>query len=134
MAQQWFKFYGGDYLSDPKIERLSPLERSCWITILCMASMGKDGLIEFLTVESLLNRSGIRFDPYQPEEWENALSVLTKFKKLNMIEMTDDGCIIVKNCLGDKNTILLMLKELGFTGKKRSCVTKTSRSVRQTSL
>ncbi len=93
---KWFKFYGGEYLSDPKIERLSPIERSCWLTILCMASM-TDGVIEFLTVESLLNRSGIQFDPYHPEEWEKALSVLVKFEKLKMIETTTDGQIIVKN-------------------------------------
>lgn len=97
MANQWFKFYGGEYLSDPKIERLSPLERSCWITILCMASMGEGGVIEFLTVESLLNRSGIQFDPYYPEEWERALSVLVKFEKLKMIKTTEEGQIIVLN-------------------------------------
>jgi hypothetical protein len=97
MANQWFKFYGGEYLSDPKIERLSPLERSCWITILCMASMGNSGVIEFLTVESLLNRSGIQFDPYHPEEWEKALSVLVKFKNLKMIDTNEEGRITVKN-------------------------------------
>ena len=97
MAAKWFKFYGGEYLSDPKIERLSPLERSCWLTILCMASMGNNGTIEFLTVESLLNRSGIQFDPYQPEEWEKALSVLVKFKNMKMIDTNDEGHITVKN-------------------------------------
>lgn len=97
MANKWFKFYGGDYLSDPKVERLSPLERSCWITILCMASMGESGMIEFLTVESLLNRSGIQFDPYHPEEWERALSVLIKFKQLKMIDTNKDGQITVIN-------------------------------------
>lgn len=93
----WFKFYGSDFLSDPKIARLSPLERSCWITILCLASMTEDGIIEFLTVETLLNKSGIQFDPYQPEEWERALSVLTKFSKMNMISTGEDGDISVLN-------------------------------------
>jgi len=97
MANLWFKLYGGEYLSDPKIERLSPIERSCWITILCMASMGEGGVVEFLTVESLLNRSGVHYDPYFPEEWEKALGVLSKFEKLKMIELNDDGIIIVKN-------------------------------------
>lgn len=94
---KWFKFYGGEYLSDPKIERLSPLERSCWLTLLCMASMNEIGKIEFLTIESLLNRSGIQFDPYYPEQWEKSLSVLVKFKNLKMIDTTDDGTIIIKN-------------------------------------
>ena len=96
MSNLWFKFYGGEYLSDPKIERLTPLERSCWVTLLCMASMN-NGVIEYLTVESLLNRSGIQYDPYYPEEWEAALSVLTKFQNMKMIKTFDDGSIELIN-------------------------------------
>lgn len=94
---KWFKFYGGEYLADPKMERLSPLERSCWITLLCLASMNGEGKIEFLTVEVLLNKSGIQFDPYHPEEWEKALSVLTKFQNMKMISLSENGDITVLN-------------------------------------
>lgn len=97
MSTQWFKFYGGEYLSDPKIERLSPLERSCWVTLLCLASMNGQGKIEFLTVETLLNKSGIQFDPYHPEEWEKALSVLQKFSSMKMIDASKEGVIQVIN-------------------------------------
>lgn len=97
MANQWFKFYGGEYLSDPKIERLTPVERSCWLTLLCMASMSNDGILEYLTKESLLNKSGVRFNPYDDTEWDNALLVLEKFQNLNMIEVSDNGNIIIKN-------------------------------------
>lgn len=97
MANQWFKFYGGEYLSDPKIERLSPVERSCWVTLLCLASMTSDGVVEFLTIESLLNKSGIQFNPYAPEEWEKSLSVLQKFQKMKMIELLDNGDIKLLN-------------------------------------
>lgn len=97
MANQWFKFFGGEYLSDPKIERLTPIERSCWVTLLCLASMNGDGIVEFLTVEVLLNKSGIQFDPYHPEEWEKALGVLVKFQNLKMIDLGDDGVITVTN-------------------------------------
>lgn len=98
MSQQWFKFYGGEFLSDPKMERLNPLERSCWITLLCLASSSSnEGVVEFLTVETLLNKSGIQFDPYHPEEWEKALSVLPKFTSMRMIEMEKNGDILVKN-------------------------------------
>jgi len=97
MANQWFKFYGGEYLSDPKIERLSPIERSCWITLMCLASMSSEGVVEFLTVETLLNKSGIQFDPYHPEEWEKALSVLLKFQKMRMISLDEEGEIIITN-------------------------------------
>lgn len=95
-AQKWFKFYGQEYLSDPKIERLTPTERSCWITLLCIASL-TDGNIRFLTIESLLNKSGIQFDPYHPEEWEKALGVLVKFQNLDMITCKENGDIVVTN-------------------------------------
>lgn len=97
MANQWFKFYGGEYLSDPKIDRLSAQERSCWVTLLCLGSMNGGGKINFLTIEVLLNKSGINFDPYKPEEWEAALGVLKKFENLKMITLDDDGSITIKN-------------------------------------
>lgn len=123
MPNLWFKFYGGEYLSDPKIERLSPLERSCWLTILCMASMGNNGIVEFLTVESLLNRSGIQFNPYHPEEWESALSVLVKFKKLNMINMEEDGQIVVKNWEKRQEHNLTIAERVAKSRAKKKIVT-----------
>lgn len=103
-AQKWFKFYGQEYLSDPKIEQLTPTERSCWLTLLCMASLN-DGKIRFLTVEGLLNRSGIqnvRHTPSQtvtdrPSEWENSLEVLTKFQNMEMIRCEQNGDITLLN-------------------------------------
>lgn len=97
MANQWFKFYGGEYLSDPKIERLTPTERSCWVTLLCLASMNGSGEIEYLTVESLLNKSGIQFDPYHPEDWEKSLGVLTKFQNMKMLKLDSNGTISILN-------------------------------------
>lgn len=95
-AQKWFKFYGQEYLSDPKIERLTPTERSCWVTLMCLASL-TEGRIRFLTTQSLLNKSGIQFDPYQPEEWEKSLSILQKFQDMEMIVCEEGGDILVVN-------------------------------------
>ncbi len=95
-AQKWYKFYGQEYLSDPKIERLSPTERSCWVTLLCMASL-TEGKIRFLTVQTLLTRSGVQFDPYHPEEWEQCLGVLQKFEELEMITCHENGDITLSN-------------------------------------
>ena len=94
----WFKFYGGDYLSDPKISSLTPQERSCWVNLLCMASAeDKGGIIEFLTVEVLLTKSGIVWDPYHPEEWDKCLGVLDKLERMRMIQRKEDGSIEVLN-------------------------------------
>ena len=121
MANQWFKFYGGEYLSDPKIERLTPAERSCWITLLAMASMEDIGRIEFLTIESLLNKSGIQLDPYHPEEWERGLGVLQKFKNLRMIEDEEDGTIIIKNWTKRQETSLTNAeRQARFREKRQS--------------
>lgn len=96
LAPKWFKFYGQEYLSDPKIDRLTPTERSCWMTLLCMASL-TEGRIKFLTVEALIERSGVKQDPYKPEEWEKALGVLKKFTSLDMIKCHENGDIDIIN-------------------------------------
>lgn len=98
MANQWFKFYGGEYLSDPKIISLSPQERSCWITIMCMASTSSvQGVIEFLTPDVLMYQSGIRFDPSNTGEWEKCYDVLKKFEKMKMITVNENGVVEVLN-------------------------------------
>jgi len=98
MINPWFKFYGSEYLSDPKIGSLSPQERSCWITLLCMASTSSTpGLIEYLTVEVLLQKSGINFDPYHPEEWDKCLAILKRLEKLRMVSLNENGTIEVIN-------------------------------------
>lgn len=96
MANQWFKFYGAEYLSDPKMDRLIAQERSCWITLLCMASQS-DGFIKFLSVEGLLNKSGVTFNPYDSTEWDNAKNVLQNFEKYEMIKIDKNGVIEVVN-------------------------------------
>lgn len=98
MINPWFKFYGSEYLSDPKIASLSPQERSCWITLLCLSSTSSvPGMIEYLTVEVLLNKSGISLDPYNPEEWDRCLSVLAKFERMNMISLLESGSVELLN-------------------------------------
>lgn len=98
MINPWFKFYGGEYLSDPKIGSLTPQERSCWITLLCLSSTSSvPGIIEYLTVEVLLEKSGIKFDPYHPEEWDSCISILAKFERMKMIKMHDGGSIEIVN-------------------------------------
>lgn len=90
-AQKWFKFYGQEYLSDPKIERLTPVERSCWVTLLCMAST-TEGKIRFLTVESLLQKSGVNV-----LDADVHTNVLKTFEDLEMIILSDNGDITLLN-------------------------------------
>lgn len=96
MANQWFKFYGAEYLSDPKMDRLSVQERSCWLTLLCMASQ-TNGLVKYISVEGLLNKSGVRFNPYDTTEWDNAQNVLKTFEQYEMILISKNGSVEIVN-------------------------------------
>ena len=95
--RKWFKFYGGEYLSDPKIMSLSPAERSCWVTLLCLASTNDDnndnGIVRYLTEERLMIFAGL---DTSMEEWEKTKNILEKFKSLGMIQ-NDNGEITLRN-------------------------------------
>ena len=93
-ANQWFKFYGGEYLGDPKMLALTGNERSCWITLLSYASISEpEGMIKHLQEYQLMSQAGI--DPLETE-WEQTKGVLEKFKSLDMITL-DNGVIVIKN-------------------------------------
>lgn len=95
---QWFKFYGGEYLSDPKIASLTPTERSCWITLLALSSISSvPGTVEYLTVDALLQKSGVVWDAYNPDEWDKASNVLEKFVRMRMITKSEEGVIEILN-------------------------------------
>lgn len=81
MANQWFKFWGGEYLGDPKMDAFDGNERSCWLTILSLASQSEDGWILYTSEEKLLEKSGIK-----TTERPIYSGVLLKFEKFMMIE------------------------------------------------
>lgn len=83
MANQWFKMYGVEMLADPKIQRLTASERSCWLTLLCLASID-DGVIDHCEEEYLMKHSGI--EPLS-SEWGKTHGILVKFEMLGMIEV-----------------------------------------------
>jgi hypothetical protein len=94
MANHWFKFYGGEYLSDPKILSLTAPERSCWITLMCYASVTDgDGVVSHLGEKTLMIQAGISADG---DEWKNTVGVLDKFEKMGMITQKD-GQIALRN-------------------------------------
>lgn len=92
MANQWFKLYGVEMLADPKIQRLTAAERSCWITLLCLASMD-NGVIQHCEEEYLMKHSGI--EPLS-SEWNKTQGILIKFEMLGMITV-QSFTIFVKN-------------------------------------
>lgn len=90
---KWFKFYGQDYLSDPKILTLTAGERSCWLTLLAYGSIDETGTVFFLDENKLMIQSGI--DPLS-DEWSKTRGVLEKLKNFKMITL-DNGMITLVN-------------------------------------
>lgn len=92
---EWYKFYGGEYLSDPKMLMLTASERSCWVTLLSFASVAEDGgRVKYLSEQQLMTAANI--SPIH-EDWDRTTGVLGKFVKLDMIKLDSNGDITVKN-------------------------------------
>lgn len=91
---QWFKFFGPEFLIDPKMTSLTAAERSCWLSLLCYACAAEHGgIIEHVSEEHLMRNSGL----YEmDDEWQRTTGVLDKFVKLDMITL-DNGVITLSN-------------------------------------
>jgi len=88
---EWFKLYGPDYLSDPKIQQLTGEERSVWITLLCLASTSNiEGVILHANAWSIFNMSGV----YVHKEHSQ---LMDKLQSLEMIKLLDNGSIEITN-------------------------------------
>lgn len=96
---QWFKFYGQDWLIDPKVISLSYTDRLCFVSLLCLASSSRheDYRITGLTPETLLSLSHITFDPYNDtsDDWNELLNVLKRLNDNAMITLHDNGDIVI---------------------------------------
>jgi len=90
---QWFKFYGSEFLSDPKIVPLNAGERSCWITLLCLASQTENGIVRFINEDQLKAMSGIIAGD---EMWIKCTGILEKLKNADMITLSN-GNVTIKN-------------------------------------
>ena len=79
MSNKWFKFYGQDYLTDPKMLSLTPAEKALWITLLCLASASSDeGTIKYVSEQKIMALTGI--EPLD-EEWKKCEGFLKKFEE-----------------------------------------------------
>lgn len=88
----WFKFYGQDYLTDPKMISLSLAEKVYWLTILCLASNSDDGVIDHLTEDNLKMIAGVK--PNDPE-WSSHKSIFDTFVGLNLIRLNGSSIEVV---------------------------------------
>ncbi len=95
MQAQWFRLYGQEYLNDLKIKELSASERSCWITILCYASISTiPGEITRLSERQLMLDAGV--NPIG-ESWQKTIGILKRLEQMEMVEIAENGMIRVVN-------------------------------------
>lgn len=125
MANQWFKFYGGEYLSDPKMLALTACERSCWLTLLCYASMSSDGVIRFLNEGQLMAQAGINFNE---EEWIVTKGVLDHLQELGMIRQSNGEITILNWQKRQESYLTNAERQARFREKRKSNAKVTKES------
>lgn len=93
MKTSWFKFYGQDFLTDPKMRQLTIVQRMMWITILCLASQTEDGFIANLDEETLKELTGLQkyHDPTDVEGWDQGDGIFETLQKRYMITLHETG-------------------------------------------
>lgn len=88
MRRAWFKFYGQDFLTDPKMLVLTSSQKMMWITLLCLVSTSEEeGIIKNIDEHRLKILSGIQFYDPITDEWKQTDGTLKQFEKLNMIQV-----------------------------------------------
>lgn len=82
--RKWFKFYGSDFLLDPKMMELNSVQKNMWVTLLCLASAnGEDGWVRHMNDIRLANFAGIT--PLDDGEYSHVKGTLDTFETLSMI-------------------------------------------------
>jgi hypothetical protein len=105
MANPWFKFYASDYLNEPKMHGMDGNTRSCWLTLLCYASISEvPGVIDlrYVTEDLVLLRSGV---PMGGSEWEKMTGVFERFLQKEMVFKEGD-CLHVKSWMKRQESYL----------------------------
>jgi hypothetical protein len=87
----WFKFYGQEFLSDPKMLSLTATDKGIWLTLLCLASAsGEEGTIRYVNTEKIMLIAGVN-PLLEQEDWEDQKGFLKRFEDLKMITIDNDN-------------------------------------------
>lgn len=87
----WFKFYGAEFIADPKMDALTAIERALWTTLMCLASMSdEEGVIRYSSAEKIMRKTNLTDNEMLSNRY-----FLDKFRKLKMIEVDNENGEIV---------------------------------------
>jgi hypothetical protein len=101
LNMKWFKFYGQDWLCDPKIISLGIEDRLCFITLLILANNDEHkGIIKHCTEEMVIRLTQLQDNPYDDDnEYERATGCFARFIHNEMIQVDEKGNVLVINFL-----------------------------------
>lgn len=96
---KWLKFYGQDWLTDLKIRGMSPEDRLCFITLLCLASNADEGgLIRHCNEEAVISLTNLEDNPYDDDNYYNrAKGCLKRYEALQIVTLSGNGDVTVCN-------------------------------------
>lgn len=99
MKSHWFKFYGQDWLTDLKIIKLNPIDRLCYLSLLCLASTTDDGIITNCDENSLIELTHLYNNPFDDEDNEvnKAKGCIKRYLDNKMITLDDNNNITIIN-------------------------------------
>lgn len=100
---EWFKFYNNKWLTDLAILSLDPLDRLCFITLLCIASSSdeRNGVITQYHEHRILTLTHL-----SPEEYNKCVGLTHRLVDSGIIEEITSNEIKIKNFEKRQNTML----------------------------
>lgn len=128
---KWFKFYGQDFQTDPKIGFLNPLQKLMWVNLLCIASQDEEhsGVLKFISENHLKAISGITDNQFN-DDWDRTTGTLALFEEMGLIENIDKNTIKIKNFKSRQDTNLTDAERAKRYREKKNVtnVTQTSQN------
>lgn len=91
---EWFKFYNSKWLSDLAILSLSPIDRLCFITLLCVTAQcdERTGTVTQYHEHRILTLTHLSDD-----EYKEGIGFTKRLVEVGLIEQIDDTTIHLKN-------------------------------------
>lgn len=96
---KWFKFYGQDFFTDPKMMMLTPAQKMFFVGLMSLASQedktnDANGTLTLLTENVIMQYVGIL---PETEGWKECSNLLDKFEVMGLISIDFDNAILTIN-------------------------------------
>lgn len=110
---EWFKFYSSRWLSDLAIKQLSAVDRLIFVTLLCVTNVTdeteeRNGVIKNFSEHAIISLTGLEKNTENEHlcEVQNAYGFTKRMEKLGLIELMEDGNLLIKGYKKRQNSNL----------------------------